>query len=193
MINKQLMRFCFLLFFSILLSFYGSCVAEDCNNTSKDCDCYEIDGVIFCGDTLVYYPEWKENYSDFDKAVLMEERILGEKIGDVKRYKYDCFYMLPGFTPTIYTIKPNKNVEKLKLRLYIDENGVDTATDDYGKVKLTILKDGTRIYENNVVYAQPQEIELDLSNCNELQFIVDKDGKLSWDNLYIEIKEVICH
>lgn len=140
-----------------------------------------------------YYPEWKENYSDFDKAVLMEERILGEKIGDVKRYKYDCFYMLPGFTPTIYTIKPNKNVEKLKLRLYIDENGVDTATDDYGKVKLTILKDGTRIYENNVVYAQPQEIELDLSNCNELQFIVDKDGNLSWDNLYLEIKEVICH
>ena len=137
-----------------------------------------------------YYPEWKEQYTYFDKAVLMGERILGEGIGDAKRYKYDCVYMLPGFTPTIYTIKTNKKVEKLKLRLYIDENGVDTSTEDYGKVKLTIEKDDTIIYDDNVVYGEPQEIELDLSDAENLQFTVDKDGQLSWDNLYMEIKDV---
>ncbi len=139
-----------------------------------------------------YYPEWKKQYTDFDKAVLMGERVLGEGIGDVRRYLYDCFYMTPGFSPTTYTINTNKKIEKLKLKLYIDEKGVDTSTYDYGKVKLTIKKDNNIIYENSVVYAEPQEIELDLTDSDKLQFIVDKDGNLSWDNLYMKIKEVIC-
>ena len=89
MINKQLMRFCFLLFFSILLSFYGSCVAEDCNNTSKDCDCYEIDGVIFCGDTLVYYPEWKE---DTEYIIPNHVKRIGKCAFDNTTVKYIYMY-----------------------------------------------------------------------------------------------------
>ena len=75
----------------------------------------------------------------------------------------------------------------------MDEKGVDTNTDDYGKVKLEILKDDTIIYNENVLYKQPQDIELDVSESTNIKFIADKDGKLSWDNLYIELIEVICN
>ncbi len=137
-----------------------------------------------------YYPQWNEKYSALDYAILMAERSLGEEIGNAKRYKNNSIYMSPGFSPTEITIKPNKKIESMKLRLYIDENGVDITTDDYGKIKLTIKQDEKIIYEKNVLYKEPQDIELELSNTNNLEFIVDKDGKLSWDNLYMEIKDV---
>ena len=144
-------------------------------------------------ETLIqYYPEWKEQYTQFDYAVLMGESELGEETGNVSRYKYDCIYISPGYTPTKYAIKLNKKIKSLSLNLKIDENGVDTNTVDYGKIKLTVLKDDEIIYENNVLYNQPQDILLDVSNADTMQFIVDKDGLLSWDNLYITLNNVVC-
>jgi len=136
------------------------------------------------------YPDWKTQYTEFDRAVLMGERTLGDGIGDAKRYKYDCIYMLPGFTPSTYTIRPNKKIKSISLYMYIDENGVDTSYHDYGNVKLTIKKDGESIYDEEVRYGNPQAVTIDVNDGEYLDFIADKNGELSWDNLYIEIKNI---
>lgn len=137
-----------------------------------------------------YYPEWKEQYTAFDRAVLMGERTLGEGIGNAKRYKYNCMYMLPGFTPTSYKIRTNKKIEKISLKLYIDENNVNTSVADYGNVKLLIKKDEEVIYNEEVRYGNPQNITLNLTDGEYMEFIVDKNGELSYDNLYIEIGNI---
>lgn len=137
-----------------------------------------------------YYPDWKTQYTDFDRAVLMGERTLGEGIGDAKRYKYDCIYMLPGFTPSTYKIRTNKKIKSISLHMYIDENGVDTSYHDYGNVKLTIKKDDENIYDDEVRYGKPQNISLDCVDAEYIEFMLDKNGELSWDNLYMEIKNI---
>ena len=140
-----------------------------------------------------YYPEWKEKYTAFDYGVLMGERILGEGIGDARRYKYNCIFMLPGFTPTTYKVKLNKKVKKLLLKLYIDEGyKIDSSATDYGNVKLTIKKDNEIVFDNEIKIWNPKNLEIDLSNSDDLEFIVDKNGELSYDNLFIEIENVEC-
>lgn len=137
-----------------------------------------------------YYPEWKSQYTLFDRAVLMGERTLGEGIGNAKRYKDNCIYMLPGFTPTTYKIRANKKIANMSLKLYIDENNVDTSVTGYGNVKLTIKKDEEVIYDEEVRYGNPQNITLNLTDGEYIEFIVDKNGELSYDNLYIEIGNI---
>ena len=98
--------------------------------------------------------------------------------------------MLPGFTPSTYKIRTNKKIKSISLHMYIDENGVDTSYHDYGNVKLTIKKDDDNIYDDEVKYGKPQDISLDCIDAEYIEFILDKNGELSWDNLYMEIKNI---
>ena len=138
---------------------------------------------------ISYYPQWATEYNELDKAILMSERTLGEQMGEVRRYTYDTLYFLPGFTPTIYTINLNQNINTLDLKLYIDGD-VDTSDSRNGNVLVMIKGDDKILYESEIVYGNDKEIHLDLSNVSKLTFIVDKNEYLNCDWLYANMKNV---
>lgn len=136
-----------------------------------------------------YHPQWKTEYNDLDKAILMSERTLGEAIGDVRRYKYETLYFLPGFTPTEYTINLNKKINTLDLRLYV-YGTMNTEDPTVGNVFVTLKGDDETVYEGEISYKQEEQLQLKLSDYNKLTFIVDKNEYLNCDWLYIDMKNV---
>ena len=136
-----------------------------------------------------YYPQWENQYNKLDEAILMSERKLGEGIGDVRRYKYETLYFLPGFDETIYTINLNQKIKSLDLKLYI-EGQMNLEDPTNGNVLLTITADDETLYKGEITRDKSDEIILNLSNYEKLTFIVDKNEYLNCDWLYIDINNV---
>ena len=137
-----------------------------------------------------YYPQWKEEYNEFDKAVLMSEITLGEKLGDYLRVDNDTLYILPGDTPTIFTAKIRQKIQSIDLKLYMDGQ-FETQDDTAGSVYVTIKCDDSVVYEGEVNKDASQDVTIELSNCNDLTFIVDKNEYLNCDWLYIDYNNIV--
>ena len=136
-----------------------------------------------------YYPQWKEQYNKFDIASLAASRKLGNKLGDVRRYKYDIIYMSPGFDETVYSIPLNKKVKKMKIKVYIEGN-VNVSDVTCGVVNLKIDNDNEVLYEKDVKFNEEDIITLDLENTDKLNFTADKSEYLNCDWLFIQIQEL---
>ena len=137
-----------------------------------------------------FYPQWREKYNELDLAMLTADITMGEKIGTASRYKERMIYLTPGYTPTKYKIDLNQKVSTLKLKMYIDSGmNINFDTEDPGNVRLKILKDGAEIFDKIITYKHEEEAELKLSDANELEFIIDSNGILNYDCLFVEIED----
>ena len=136
-----------------------------------------------------YYPQWREQYNEFDILSLSSNRELGKQLGDVRRYTYDTIYMSPGFNETTYSIPIDGKVKKIDLKAYIDGN-INTNDETCGSVGLTIKDEDQVFYQGVVKYKEDNNITLDLENTEQLDIIVDDAQYLNCDWLFLQIVNV---
>lgn len=132
-----------------------------------------------------YYPEWKEKYNNFDKNLLKGELKLGTMFGSFKKMDDDTYFFYPGVTDTTLSIS-SKNINKLKLKFYIDYSGTDSSA---GITDVKIYGDNKKLVSEEIDNKDFKEIELDLKGVDNIKFVISGGKELNNDWLFMDILE----
>lgn len=133
------------------------------------------------------YPEWKDNYTYLDKAILKANIHRGSYYGDFKRISPKTYFFFPGSKETEVLIPVSKKIKSMKLRFYVDYSGVD---DESGQIDVAIITNKKIVVNDKVNYKDELIVDLDLETCDDLLFRIGKGTILKDDWLFVDIVDI---
>ncbi len=135
------------------------------------------------------YPDWIYRYSYLDRLFLKSDIYRGANWGDFKRISEYKYYFYPGNDDTVLSIPINNELTNLKLKFYVDYNGID---ENAGIVNVKIFGDKKLLVNLDVSSLNDEYVELNLSKYKQLKIVVSAGDSLNNDWLYMNIVDYDC-